>query len=142
MKNTTKILAVLVMGVFIVGIAGAIINEHAKPEKENDKKPEYNLSETSVVVYIPNETGENTEENLVKVSEITNLSVEDLKTLKHLSICHNEKQCAEMETGMTENYKKTECNTTEFKEVEDNPYRNPKPTGKAFGVKIANKTKE
>ena len=138
--KTKTLLVILALGLML-GLAGAIANEHVKSAK-GDMKSKHDLSETKVVVYLPDETGEITKENLVKVSEVTNLSVEDLKKLKHLGICHNEKQCAEMETDMTENYTKTECNTTEFEEVEYNPYGNPKPTGNAFGVKIVNKTKE
>ena len=95
-----------------------------------------------VIVYLLDETGGITDENLVKASEITGLSVEDLKKLKHLSICPNEKQCMEMEVDVTETCIETEDNVTELEEVEDNPYRNPKPKWKSFGVKIVNKTKE
>jgi len=146
MKNKTKILTVLVIGIFVIGITGAIMNEHAKSAKEDkqkeNKKPKYNLPETEVIVYLPDETGGTTDENLVKASEVTGLSVEDLKKLKHLGICHNEKQCMEMEVDMTETCIETEDNIDELEEVEDNPYGNPKPKGKAFGVKNVNKTKE
>ena len=126
------------------------MNEHAKSAKEDkkpkekakNKKPKHNLSEMEVVVYLPDETGGPTNENLVKASEVTGLSVDDLKKLKHLGICHNEKQCMEMEIDMTETCIETEDNVTELEEVEDNPYGNPKPKGKAFGVKNVDKTKE
>ena len=131
LRSKLIVIAIVALIALGIGVAAVAINyqadEHANSGKEN-KKPKYNLNEMDVIVHLPDETGGITNKNLVKASEITNIPVEDLKNLKHLSICHNEKQCMEMEGNMTE--------------MEDNPYRNPKPKGKAFGVKIVNKTKD
>ena len=39
MKNTTKILTVLVIGIFIIGLTGAIVNENTNSAKEDKKYP-------------------------------------------------------------------------------------------------------